>query len=156
MAQVGGIRVVGLEKVLANLDAKIREIPVKSQKGLVKAGLVLRADAQKNIPPHVDFGNLLNSAFLLWREGKTDNPDFKGPKAGQIGGDHAALLTEEKTKFKPIQLEPRIVVGFSAFYALYIHEDGITRTWTGVKFLEKALLANFDLILRLVAGETKQ
>ena len=64
MANVG-IRVAGLENVLAILDAKLKEIPRKSQKGLVKAGLVLRADAQKNIPPHVDFGNLINSAFLL-------------------------------------------------------------------------------------------
>jgi hypothetical protein len=55
------VRVEGLEKILSNLSRKIDRIEKRSKEGLLAAGLMIQAEAQKMTP--VDDGFLKASAY---------------------------------------------------------------------------------------------
>lgn len=54
-------KLLGLSKVLANLNKQARAIETRTQAGLLTAGIVVRAQAMRNTP--VKTGNLVGSSF---------------------------------------------------------------------------------------------
>lgn len=152
------IRVKGLENVLKNLDREAKKIKRLSLKGVIKAGLLVRREAVKKAP--IDLGNLRSSAFVAWKGGQSSNPSFRGEEGGadaaKLSRDHATVIAESKGQtFTILTDRPRAVVGFSAAYALFVHEDGVQRRFKGFKFLEKAVNENRTQILSLIAKESR-
>ncbi|MFA6336264.1 MAG: hypothetical protein WCX48_12085, partial [Bacteroidales bacterium] len=82
---------------------------------------------------------------------------FTGDNAAKMAIDHAISITDAKQDADQ-DSDPVIILGFSANYALWVHEmvDAIfQRPGAGAKFLEAALKRNKNAILRAIADSAK-
>lgn len=130
----------GLDQVLSNLQKEMDKIPGKTLNGLIRAGIIVRRDMDKTPPLiPVDKGNLRSSFFLITHEGKV------------MEGENVPLPVMDVKG-------PYIYLGFSANYAVYVHENitaNFQRPNAGAKFLESAIDRNHQVILYTIAKEAK-
>ncbi len=179
LGQVKGIQWKGLDKVLSNLNKEIGKIEGRTRQGLLAAALKVKRDAIKLAP--IDTGNLRNSAYVIWGGGK-ESPKAKqtgsegtfrdkakgkskdvGGSAQRMGGDYQSVISQRKGVSSP---HPFAEIGFTAFYALKVHEDlkashvkrdkkkGSVQAGQA-KFLEQALLQNKNVILKTIKSHAK-
>jgi len=141
MALRGGIpssvnpntRIKGFDIVLSNLNKEIRAIQGRSMDGLFAAAAKIRKDMD-HIPPliPVKTGELRRSWFVY----PLSKTSFKGGYG------------------------PVVKCGFSADYALYVHEMldpdiNWTRANSGPKFFEYAVKRNRETILKIIRDHVK-
>lgn len=150
----------GLNKVLKNLNREVKKIKGRSLKGLIRAQIIIRRDMEFTSPIiPVDVGNLRSSYFTVTSKGKTEegqSPVFIGIRAGQMAGDHSSCIAHNKSKISG--KETALVMGFSAYYATFVHENvgaHFQRPDAGAKFLQAALNNNQQKILEMIAHEAK-
>lgn len=107
-----------IDKVLKNLRREIKAIKGRTGKGLYVGGLHLKGASQKEVP--VVTGNLRASAYVVGEMGR---------KSGAGGmSDPAMESTHDKTVSRHSgavmrSMEPEARVGYSAVYALSVHEN---------------------------------
>ncbi len=114
----------GLKDIEEKINKKIQEIKEASIRGLIEAGLFIKAEAQKKCP--VVTGNLRASAFVNWTGGtytevgkKFSNVegralDRERDRARVVAESHAQMLKKDNIS---------IDIGFSAEYAVPVHEN---------------------------------
>lgn len=169
--------VKGLDKVLKNLNREIKKIKKNSVKGLLAAGLFIKGESQKQTP--VVTSNLRNSAFVTVTGGTLiSNPSFSGKDSGKIMARHSLVSAQQKILSDSARA-PQARIGYSAFYAPYVHENpragktggvsprgtvykpgkGSTRqmysTVGNWKFLEKPLMENKKRILEIIRSKVR-
>jgi len=173
-------RVTGLEKALAELHREAKKISMKSMTGLVRGGFVIQRAAQKGVP--VDTANLKASAFVVFDKGKVlrrldqiETPNFKEhgkssrgrdalgrfTKATQgAGADTEKLKRDHKAAIAAAEgmsgaYGSKVVfVGFSASYAIFVHEDeDAEHSVGGPKFMERAITDNLAEIISAIREE---
>ena len=128
--------VIGLEKILRNLNTEIKQIKGDVRVGVLEATINVLGDSLPMTP--IDTGHLRNSAYI----------DDANQKELAIGTKEGAVVQ------KTINLRTDYVkVGYRANYALAVHEinKNYKAPGTGWKFLEKALKRNFKTILKIIA-----
>jgi len=116
------------------LDKVLQAIPFKSLQGLIAAGMRIKRAAQKGCP--VDTGNLKASAFVVWSGGglqdgvpKFTTQDAQGVEVltseqlVQMGQDHIKIVNEAQTSLPLNKFKPAVILGFTAFYAIFVEED---------------------------------
>jgi len=115
----------GVDKVLKNLMKAAREIKDKSGRGVVKGALFIRRESQKLTP--IRLGNLRNSAYVV--------SSGLDPAAGAGGGfkDAPGMDAQHKSEKASSKQQtirknrgdaiPTAAVGYSAVYALSVHEN---------------------------------
>ena len=155
------VRVEGLEDVLKTLNAQIKLIPFRTLKGMISAGLTIQRRAQKLVP--VDSGNLKASAFTTWAtKASSSSPSFRQGKKGRkvdtakLAADHAQVVAQSKASLSSqVFLHPEVEVGFTANYAIYVHQDKEAKHPKGGewKFLQKALVQGQADIMRAIEKE---
>ena len=130
---------------------------------------MVKRDAIKLAP--VDTGNMRNSAYVIWgkggkgkvrrgaREGKFK--DKKRAKSSELGGTAAQMAAHDAAiianrSIRTVDNEPFAEIGFTANYALNVHENLTTYHKTGqAKFLEQALMKNKREIVRQIKIRAK-
>jgi hypothetical protein len=150
------IRVEGVDRAIAKLKAKLEKYKVDTVSELVRVGLMIQRESQENIKDDdlIDTGNMRASAFTVWTGGSPPRDvDFKEksrkhPKA-IVDTDMLQTVFDqtireayaEVNNGEDVQVTNKaaVIVGYGAYYALYVHEDGVSRQWTGAKFLERAV-----------------
>ena len=115
----------GLQEVVNNLNKEIAKIEGAGLEGLLEAGMVVRAEAQKKCP--VVTGNLKNSAFVNW-SGGTMTKVAGAFRDLNKGGGEAEARTRERAAVIPeshgrIGKGGVVEIGFSAVYAVAVHEN---------------------------------
>ena len=132
-------------------------------KGLIRAAIPVRRDAVKGAP--IVTGNLRASAFTIASKGSVQagqNPNFKGKQATSMQERHQGVLTEEKSILGHSK-QDAVEIGFSAVYALKVHENPRAGK-TGMpgasekghwKFLEDSLKKNQGTILKTLQEEVR-
>jgi hypothetical protein len=142
----GGIRISGIVQALTNLQKEMRKIEGRTKAGLIEAGFAIIRNAQERVP--VDLGNLRSSGYVLWDRGnKGPTKQWSGPEAGKMQQLHAQVIGEQKSQATRNQ----VVIGFTAFYAIYVHEDLTVNHSSGeAKFLQKAIESQKDRVIRIV------
>jgi hypothetical protein len=124
----------GLERVVANLNREIKEIEGRSLKGLLLAVAMVR-QSMENTPPLIPIS----------------------PGGGNLRASWFATPTS-------MPAGPAVICGFSANYAVYVHEmlasaTGNPINWSrpgsGPKFFQSALRRNTDKILQIICDEAK-
>lgn len=151
----------GLNGVLSNLNKEVKKIEGRTLKGLIRAAIIVRRDMDKTSPKiPVDTGNLRSSFFTITSNGAIragKNPKFKGDKASKLRSSHSSALSSATSYSMPGVDGPFVVLGFSAFYAVYVHEllKKYKRPGSGAKFLENAIDRNKAEILEVIRKEAK-
>ena len=155
-----GMRLEGLNTVLSNLNKEIKKIKGRSLKGLIRAQIIVRRDMEF-VSPMIpwDTGNLTHSYFTITSKGDIEegkSPTFKGERAAQMASDHSAALT--KLMAVIAVPEPALIMGFSAYYATFVHENygaHFQKEGAGAGFLKAALNNNKHKMLAVIAKEAK-
>ena len=147
----GGITVKGLDEVLGQLRKEIAEIKPNTKKGLISAAFEIQREAQLRCP--VQFGNLHASAFVVWGMGGTKaTPVFEGDDKAQMTTRHQEVVAAENKEHTKGKVS--VGVGFSASYAIYVHENLMAKHYVGeAKFLQHAIEQNKDKIVKLIKEE---
>jgi len=156
------VEIKGLDVVLKNLNKEIEGIKNRTRTGMIKVAVLIRGDAQKLCP--MDTGNLVNSAYTVVTGGTIEGrqPNFKEEnKSGKVI-DVSRLQNEHRVAINLGKSEtddkdnPSAVIGFSAYYAAYVHEMTqaiFKRPGSQAKFLETSLKENSCRILEILRKE---
>lgn len=152
----GQTEFVGADKVLKNLNDAIKKITGRTAEGLTEAGLFIKGEAVKNAP--IQYGNLRNSAYVLFPDGGADPPtgNYLGPQAAKVISSTAESMATAKGQLKSkLPWLPAVVIGFGAFYAVFVHEIQKNYNKGNWKYLERALSENTGKILRIIEKRAK-
>lgn len=151
----------GFNEVQANLNKEILAIKNRTMKGLIRAQIIIRRDMELSAPKiPVDTGNLRSSYFTVTSTGRIEAggaASFRGDDAGKLAANHQAVINSNKSAAAQKKM-PSLIMGFSAFYAWYVHEmvgAHFGREGAGAKFFESALKRNSSLILKVIAQEAR-
>lgn len=156
---VAGIK--GFDKVLKNINRELKAIKGRSLQGLIKAQIVIRRDMEVTPPlVPVDVGNLRASWFCVTSSGKavTKNmSEFKHDIDGRLSSGHAESIESAKSKLSG-KRDPALIMGFSAFYAWFVHENigaHFQRPGAGAQFFLSALNRNKKRIRDVIKKSAK-
>jgi len=154
------VRISGLNTVIRNLNREIKKIEGRSMKGLIEAQIIIRRDMDKTPPKiPVDTGNLRASYYTIISSGKLlegETPNFKGGSAPRMSGEHMPEIMRAKNLLP--SNGPSLALGFSAFYAWFVHEmidAKFGRPGAGAKFLEASIKRNKKPILEAIRKSAK-
>jgi hypothetical protein len=153
------MKITGLEEVFRNLNKEVEKIQTRTQAGMIVAAIKVRRATEKETPKTpVDTGNLRSSFFVVTPKTtpQGESPKFRDDKNGQMAGDHA--VTVAATKAILSKKLPAVGFGFSANYAMHVHEmvDGkFQRPGAGAKFLDTHLKNMKDEILQTIGMEAQ-
>lgn len=151
----------GIQKVMQNLTKAVDQIENKTIQGLIRAAIIVRRDmdtsgAGDKIP--VNLGNLRASCFISSIKGSNSEGHFEGPEAGELSAGHSSTTSKAEGLVK-MSKRPIVIIGFSANYAVFVHENIEARNWnrrgSGPKFLEHALDRNKSAIVTEIQKSAK-
>lgn len=146
-------KLTGLEKVMQNLHKRLERVRLYTLKGLIESAIDIRRDMD-TVPPliPVDTGNLRASFFVVSSLGKVEagvSGTFVGKREGEMTARHREVV--EKYRAQVVSWEnPAVILGFSARYAIYVHEmygAKFKRPGAGPGFFAVALNRNKRRIL---------
>ena len=159
-------RVEGINAVLKKLEESISIIEERVTAGLIRGAIIIRRSMEKESPlTPVDTGNLRHSFFVLSSsEGAdlsklVDGRSFKGPDAQRLASEHQNAVSQEESVLAGSD-RPTVALGYSAYYAWFVHENLVATNWqrpgSGPKFLESAIKNNEDAVLSVIAKEVSK
>jgi hypothetical protein len=155
LVEVFDVNWEGLDNVIAGINKEIDLMEGRTVQGLLEAALRVKKDAIILAP--VDTGNLRNSAYVLWgvkgaAQGGQASGSFKPDKRSKIDPEaqHSSVIAERKSLGKK-SADPYAEIGFTAHYALDVHENTDLNHPAGqAKFFEDALLQNRETIFAII------
>lgn len=151
---------IGVDKVMVNINREMMKIQGRSVKGLIKAAIVIRRDMDKTPPLiPVDLGNLRASFFVITATGiPVTGGNFRGGVPG-MASDHKSVISNAKTKAS-VAGHLIVILGFSANYARAVEESRRfkkgKRPGSGPRFFESSLNRNSGLVVQIVATEARR
>jgi hypothetical protein len=150
----------GLDKVMSNLNKEINGIANRTVGGLIVASIIVQRATEKESPKTpVEFGNLRSSFFRVATDQSVGGSkgNFKGKDAGKMAADHQSAISEMKSELATKRF-PMLVMGFSADYAKWVHENmeaKFQRPGAGPKFFEEAINRNKPLMIQAIRDYIK-
>lgn len=151
--------VSGIWNFRQNLEKVAGAMKGAGLEGLRQAQAKIHRDME-SISPTIpkEFGNLRKSYFCVNSNGTIiagSSPGFTDERkdTSTLNPDHIDAVNNalDETASRAKTYGPNIILGFSAYYAIYVHEMPKKTNWTlpgsGPKFFEKHVAANKDLIL---------
>lgn len=151
----------GLDTVMKVLRTSVKDIENKTMKGLILCTIEIRRTMDKESPKiPVDTNNLRASYFTVTSLGEVKegaSPNFRGDEKSEMGANHSSIVGEQQGKASASSY-PLVIMGFSANYAVWVHENvdaNFQRPGAGAKFFESALNKNKDKILSILGKEAQ-
>jgi len=152
-----GVILQGLGNVMANLNKEIQAIENRSMKGLILCAALVRSDMEKTPPTiPVDLGNLRSSWFVVTAKSRLqtrNTASFKGKDAGKFAKDHTSGMAEAQSMMAGVTV-PVLIMGFTANYAMWVHEMLGNVSWnrpgSGAKYFEYAIKRNTPKMLKII------
>ena len=133
-----------------------------SMAGLIDSSIIIRRETEKSSPiTPLATGNLRASWFVVTAfERPPQDPysgRFKGEDKGEMSSEHASTKSKygSEAKASPI---PFLIMGYSANYAVYVHENVehfFKRPQSGPKWFQLALQDNAKNIIKVIGKKTK-
>lgn len=115
-----GLEMKGLKDAIKDLNEKANALSDGCLAGLIQGALLIRGEAQKNTP--VVTGNLRNSAYVQTAKGTTGEGKFKGKTAGTERTRFVSAVMKSASEIAGSKT-PLVIVGFTASYAAFVHEN---------------------------------
>ncbi len=157
-----------VNELLSNLNDELQEIEGRSLQGMIYAAMHVFDDMDRTEPRiPVDLGNLRLSFFILTTKGGGDQHPEK-PK-GEMAAEHQRTVSTVQGALMALR-RPTVAMGFSANYAVYVHENlhakfdrpkriggkmKKPRAGGGPRFFSAALARNHNRIIEIIAEEAK-
>lgn len=148
------------KKIIDNLQKEILKIEDRTLKGLITAGFLIKNRSLKQTP--IDTGNLRASSYLVWKSGLVSEPRFKSTKKKKRDkalekGRHQTQTQIAKAIVSKFEKQNIIalIIGFTASYALFVHETNKMYNQGNWKFLEKAVAESSTEILQIIKENAK-
>ena len=151
-----GIDELDIAQVLKNLSREIAKVENRTQAGLTLAAVHVKGKAQSYTP--LEFGNFRTSAYVLGPDGNDNiETNFETTKS-KSGPRVAAEHNEEISLSKALVNNMTAVIGYTAYYAVYVHEiDKMYKApETHWKYLARALYEEQGMILKIIAKKAKK
>lgn len=126
----GNFEMKGMKEFMRELNSEIRKLKGRTHRGLIEAAIELWREAEPGTP--IDTSNLNHSFFIVsfktdgnQAPGATKSGEFKGEDAGKLKGDHAKVIQVASGAAKDLgsDTEPIVIFGYSANYAVFVHEN---------------------------------
>jgi len=170
---MGGKPVKGINEIINNLNRQIGRIKDRTLQGLIRVQAKIYQDMD-HVPPKipVEYGNLRKSYFVVTSKGtiyRGESPSFTDERGFQsrLLVDHSFALLDSRLEAVRIGQTkgPCVVLGFSAWYAPYVHEmynskSGEPIVWSregsGPGFWRAAIGKNWNFALKTVAEEARK
>ena len=156
------LKLIGIDNVLANLNKEVEGIKERGLIGLIRASIIVRNAMEKDVPRiPVDTSNLRASWFVVTSKGGTirgRQPTFNiQDKSGeQVVREHVTKVERNKAAIEG--KVPVIVMGFTAYYALPVHENigaQFKAPGAGAKFFEVHLQTKQKQMLEMIQKEVQ-
>ena len=169
----------GLNEVLTNLNKEVKAIEGRTLGGLISGAVIVAYDVVNGPLPAVpvDTGNLQNSWFITASGGKGvqmgKSAKFKGDNSAKLASDHSNVISAQTSAVNS-KRRPTVAMGFTAFYAWYVHEmvdanfqrpkiikkggkliETPRKPTAGAKFLEASIKRCKNRILEEIRSEAK-
>lgn len=156
--------VEGLDNVIKRYREEAKNISEGSARGLVMFALHIRRVTENEVPyTPFDKGNLRASWFIAAATGLIPDPlgesgNFKTPRKGHItkaalNAQHRAITAASVAEVRSDK-EPSVIFGYSANYALAVHEmvgvENWSRPGSDAKWLEAHLGRNVDTFKKMI------
>lgn len=145
----------GLDQVNRNLADQLKRIEGMTMKGLLYSTIIIRRDMDFTPPTiPVDLGNLRGSWFVITPKSIPDgrSTKFTGDDAPIMQKDHNNVLSKARSMIAGVN-QPTLIMGFTANYAMWVHEMlgdiNWSRPGSGAKFFEAAIARNKEKIIDL-------
>jgi hypothetical protein len=170
-AKIVDTKVEGLDKVMARLKKELEAVNTRiSTRGLVLVAERIRRETETIYPlTPVDIGNLRASWFVvatmvgevedkLGYAGTFKNRPFKKMqyKASELRARHSAVVAASRGEVLKTR-NPMMIMGYSAPYALYVHEilhrfpnAEFKREGADWKWFQKAINRNIKVIFNII------
>ena len=161
-----GIRTIGLEKTLLQLNGEIARVNNLARAGLIRGGLLILRESNKIAPR--DTSNMAASGFVTWAGKPESQPNFKlktgtsssfDTQEQKLKTGHVEALAQAKIDIHKHELiyGPAVEVGYSAYYTLYVHEDLTAKHKAGkeAKFLQRAIDRNMNGLIPAIKSGGK-
>lgn len=159
MAVINGIDRIDVDNVLKKLGREIKKIEKRTDKGLTLAALHVKGTAQEFTP--IDEGNLRASAYVISPDKKVA---FKGGRfeskkskadTGKLLNDHEVEMISSKAESQ--RWPESAIIGYSAYYAVFVHEIDNNYKAPGVSwmYLARALKQERRMILKIIKDRAK-
>ena len=158
-----------MDTIIQNLNRELEKIEGRSIEGMVMAGIHIRRDMIHTAPKiPIDYGNLQHSYFTVTTKGGGDRMPGKKPE-NEMLSEHQNTVSMVEGVLRGEKM-PSIVMGFSANYAVFVHENldadfarpkkvggklKNRRPGAGARFFSAALDRNHHEILRIIAQHAK-
>lgn len=138
---------------------------------LIKGALLVQREAQLLTP--VDLGNLRASGYTVFskndkvpagnNKGRFKSDGDKGD-VSRLNSGHTSVVGRSKSEVKAKKdkttgaiINPKAIVGFTAFYAQAVHEDlNVKHTVGEAKYLEKSLKRNTTKLISFINAAGKK
>jgi hypothetical protein len=163
-----------LQNIIYNLNKEIMKVEGASQSGLIRAVAKIHEETEKgSVKVPIDLGNLRHSWFYVTASARIiaggsthkliseHTGKFVGKNAGRLAAEHAAIKTEMTGKAKSFAAQykgPFVIAGYSANYALWVHEmmgAKFKRRGAGPKWFEIAIKSKQAEILKIIQSNAK-
>jgi hypothetical protein len=164
--------IYGFETVMNNLNIELERIGNASMRGLIECAIEIRRDTEKSSPKTpVDLGNLRASWFVVtaggkqpddrWNTGFRNDTSTKRRKtnlegsAAKFMSDRTSAISEMTMKAKSFLPAGKqaLIMGYSANYALYVHENmaaNFKRQGAGAKWFQESVYRNTGRMLGII------
>jgi len=142
-----------IRSVVQNMNLASERKLRAAEKALIEGGLKVKADAVKITP--LDLSNLRGSAYTLWAGGGAIQSQFFGEIAARLASEQGQVLNDKRNRIADSRRRGTlmVIVGFTAYYALYVHENvgaNFKTPGTQAKYLALPLQRNATAIKQLV------
>jgi hypothetical protein len=164
----GRFKLIGVDKVMRNLNEEINSMKNRTAVGLIKACVLVRRDMEFSVPvTPVDTGNLRQSWYIashlgiadggspVFRQETKDGKQISSTKVAKMTREHAMVKNEaEQATYGKARLI-KVIMGFSANYGIYVHENinpdiKWNRAGSGPKFFQSSISSKRGKMLKTI------
>ena len=162
----------GVDRVIAGINREFQKMENGSMRGLIKVAALVRNETEHGmVKTPLDYGNLraswaviTASSAIISGGGRAHTPtgasgNFRGPRASELAGGHASAISEQRHRaiqFSNSTKSPFLIMGYSANYAMYVHELLGTKSGKEVHWKRKGSGPKwFEIALRKHSGAIK-
>ena len=161
--------VEGLDQVMRRYREAAKRLEKNSNTGMIEFALHIRRRTETKTPyTPKDTGNLRASWFVAAVTGSVNDPmgesgNFKTPRKGhltkgELAAQHRSIVAASLAEVRS-RTDPNIIFGYSAGYALAVHEKIGAENWSrpgsGPKWLEAHLNSSVGTFTKIMKKNTE-